>query len=153
MKKIINNQEKYPFKIEASPHLDYRAFPTHSHGLHDIGWPEFFIDPLAFGPYGNADRINRSYFYFKRPENKKKLAEILKGKKIEIPIKTLNPKWKDAPNYTICYRLAPHNFEGVKMAYGEAGIDFDPSMKFVQIYVKGDNFALTDMYYRDGIMF
>lgn len=43
-------------------------------------------------------------------------------------------------------------FEMVKQAYCIDGPDdIDPNMWFVQIYVEGDDFALTDDYYKGGI--
>ena len=41
---------KYPFMIHADPPWDDEPpYPTHTHGLTEIGMPEFIIDPLAFG--------------------------------------------------------------------------------------------------------
>ena len=137
--------------IHADPLTGDSPCPTHTHGLHDIGWPEFFIDPLAFGPHGNGDKINVAYYYFKKPKNKEKLEAILNGETIEIPIKTLIPKWRNAPLYTLCFRLAPHDFEGLKSAYDDVGSGLDPDMKLIQIWVKGDDFALMDEYYQGGI--
>jgi hypothetical protein len=37
------------------------------------------------------------------------------------------------------------------MAYGDQNGEVDPDLVVVQIYVKGDDFALTDDYYKDGI--
>jgi hypothetical protein len=40
----------------------------------------------------------------------------------------------------------------VKQAYViESAEDVDPAMRFIQIYVEGDDFALTDEYYKGGI--
>ena len=101
---------------------------------------------MAFGPEGNADKINRSYSYFKR--NKKGLELILNGQTVKLPIKRICPKWKNAPNYKLCFREVTANFQAVKEAY-PSGVD--PETRFLQIYVDGDGFALTDEYYRDGV--
>jgi len=144
-------KKKYPFIIHADPLTGDSPYPTHSHGLHDIGWPEFFIDPLAFGPNGNAGKINTAYDYFKKVKNKKKLEAILNGETIEIPIKTLIPKWKNAPLYTLCFRKVSNDFEAIKLAYDTDGTGIDPGMRFIQIWVKGDDFALIDEYYKNGV--
>jgi len=91
MKKIKFNKrhDKYPFFIHADPLCETTAYSTHSHGLNDHGFPEFMIDPLAYGANGNASRINEAYDYFKRFRRKKILNRILKGKTIEILINKL----------------------------------------------------------------
>jgi len=135
-----------PFMIHADPLLESTAFPTHTHGLTEIGWPEFLIDPLAFGGEGNGSRINNSYIYF--TNNMDELQRILNGEIIKIPINIIEPKWQGAPIYTLCYREAPASFEGVKLAYPYS---IEPGMRFVQIWVDGDYFALTDLYYLGGV--
>lgn len=60
-------KSEYPFIVHACEEIP--AFPTHTHGLTEIGWPEFIMDPFAFGPSGNGMRINRAYEYFRRAEN------------------------------------------------------------------------------------
>ena len=141
---------KHPFLIHANPLVERTAFPTHTHGLNDKGWPEFMIDPACYGPDGNGSRINEAYDYFKRPRRKKILNQILKGETIEIPINKLCKGWEGA-SYPICFRLVPNTFEAVKLAYGTDDGDVDPDLVVVQIYVKGDDFALTDEYYKGGV--
>lgn len=149
--KVKQKFGKYPFIIHVDPFLMTDTYPTHTHGLNDKGWPEFMIDPLAFGPEGNVIHIYAAYDYFKNPRRKKLLHKIMTGVTIEVPINKLLKKWKGAPNYKICFRLVPNTFEGVKLAYGPGGIDVDPDLVVVQIYVKGDDFALTDAYYEGGV--
>ena len=60
---------KYPFMIEADSLRGITAFPSHTHGLADVGLPEFIMDPYAFGGHGNATRINSAYDFFKKQEN------------------------------------------------------------------------------------
>jgi len=146
-----SKSSEYPFIIHADPLIEDSIYPTHTHGLHDIGWPEFFIDPLAFGPDGNGDRINSAYHYFN--QSKSQLEDVLKGNIIEIPINILNPKWGNAPLYSMCFRIVSHNFDGLKLAYDIDGSGIDPDMKFVQIWVKGDDYAIRDEYYTGGIIF
>ena len=65
---------RYPFIIEADPLLESTSYPTHTHGLYNIGFPEFFMDPLSFGGEGNGQRINSAYKFFKK--QKKGLSGI-----------------------------------------------------------------------------
>ena len=71
---MYNNQTSkfsdYPFTIEADPLLEDTAFPTHTHGLTEVGMPEFIMDPLSFGGEGN-----------------------------EVPVRTLIPKDKSRCRY------------------------------------------------------
>ena len=55
---------KYPYIVHADSLQEDTAYPTHTHGLTEIGWPEFFMDPLAFGGEGNCSLIDASYKYF-----------------------------------------------------------------------------------------
>jgi hypothetical protein len=147
---MYNNKPKrtkeLPFIIHADPLLEETAYPTHTHGLCNLGWPEFLIDPLSFGGEGNASRINNSYLYFQKHMNE--LQAILSGQIIKIPVNVIEPKWQNAPIYSLCYREAAATFEGVKIAYLNS---IEPGMRFVQIWVDGDFFALTDEYYRGGV--
>jgi hypothetical protein len=145
-------ESKYPFTIEASE--DTPAIPTHTHGLTEIGWPEFFIDPFAFGARGNAARINRAYDYFSRPENIDALRSILQGQTVKVTGKDLGLQEDPRDLHTYCFREAPPTFEGVKLAYPtEKGVDLSQlGMRFVQIYVEGDeDFVLNDDYYKGGV--
>ena len=134
------------FIIEADRLEEDTAFPTHTHGLTDIGMPEFVVDPLSFGGEGNAKLINNAYCYFMN--NMKELQAILNGATLKYPINIICPKWQDDIIYTICFRLVPASFEAVKLAYPA---DVLPGMKFIQIWIDGDDFALTDEYYRGGV--
>ena len=142
----IPKDSEFPFTIVADPLLEDTAFPTHTHGLTEIGMPEFIMDPLSFGGEGNAGLINASYRYFKNNPND--LQAILGGQVLKYPINIIAQGWRDAPIYTICFRLVPDTFEAVKLAYS-AGVH--PGMKFIQIWIDGDDYALTDEYYRGGV--
>jgi hypothetical protein len=146
--KLMPTTKDLPFIIHAAPISDRRdyLYPTHTHGLADIGLPEFIMDPLAFGPEGNANKINNAYLYFKR--NKKGLEIVLSGKTVTLPIKVVVPKWKYLPNYKLSFREVTSDFQAVKEAYPR---DIDQGTRFIQIYVDGDDFALTDKYYRGGV--
>ena len=138
-----------PFIIEAS--ADMPAFPTHTHGLTELGWPEFLMDLLSLGADGTGSRINLSYDYFNKPENKGKLEAIKNGETVKLTLTDLKPDAKPE-DMVYCYRRVYPEFEMVKLAYCiESTDDIDPAMWFVQIYVEGDDFALTDDYYKGGI--
>ena len=142
---------KYPFLIHGDALQENTAFPTHTHGLNTKGWPEFMMDPLAFGSNGNGSRINAAYDYFKKPRRKKILDRIMKGETVEIPINKLHKKWNEPPYYTICFRLVPNTFEAVKLAYDPNNEGVDPDLVVVQIYVKGDDYVLEGGYYEGGV--
>lgn len=147
---LSNEDAKLPFVIHATDKMP--LLPTHTHGMTEIGYPEFLMDPLSFGPYGTGNRIISSYKYFNRPENKVKLEAIKSGETLKLTLRDIDPdKCGDDP-YIYCFRRVYANFEMVRMAYIiEDQADVDPLMWFVQIYVEGDNFALTDDYYKGGI--
>jgi len=149
--------KELPFIIHAS--ADMPAFPTHTHGLTELGIPEFLIDHLCIGAKGNGACINLSYKYFIKPENADKLDAIKNGQVIRLTFTDLKPeaKTKDLldPDRVYCYHRVYPEFEMVKQAYNiddqNNQSDADPTAWFVQIYVEGDDFALTDDYYKDGI--
>ena len=156
MKKRKNRGKKmrigrYPFTIHADPLKESTAYPTHTHGLYDIGFPEFFMDPVAFGGKGNAGRIYCSYDYFKKPKNKVKLKSILNGQTLKLTGRQLSRKRLSNDPYTYCFREVPPEFEAVKLAYGSGIGDANPGIKFIQIYVDGDDHVLMDEYYRGGV--
>jgi len=144
---------KYPFTIDACPLSGKPQFPTHTHGLAKLGMPEFIMDPFAFGPYGNAGRINAAYDYFSKAENADKLAAILNGKTVKLTRKDLRPDSKGKGPYTYCFRAVSADFEGVKLAYsyGHNRGDDIANARIIQIYVEGDTYALTDEYYKGGV--
>lgn len=151
--KIIepNVTEELPFIIHVS--VDMPAFPTHTHGLTELGMPEFLIDHLCMGINGNSGFINVSYKYFSKPENAGKLADIKSGKTVKLTPEDFKPDIKPS-KLVYCYRRVYPDFEMVKQAYlFEDQDDVDPKMWFIQIYVEGDDFALTDDYYKGGIKF
>jgi hypothetical protein len=149
--KIPKVTKELPFIIEVS--ADMPAFPSHTHGLTELGMPEFLIDHLAFGANGNGGRINASYDYFIKPENAGKLDAIKNGETVKLTINDLKPDAKPEP-HVYCYRRVYPEFEMVKHAYNiDDPKDIDAKMWFVQIYVDGDDFALTDDYYKGGIKF
>jgi hypothetical protein len=145
-------QGNYPYTIEACPPWDDEPpYPTHTHGLYDLGLPEFIMDPLAFGGEGNAQRINSAYDYLIDPKNTVHLAAILKGQIIKLPGKQLSPSYMQNDPYVYCLREVSPYFEAVKQAYGREAAYLIPPMRFIQIWVYGDDFALTDEYYRGGV--
>lgn len=138
---------EYPFIIHADWMVEQTAFPTHTHGLAAIGMPEFFLDPAAFGPVGNSTKINLAYEFFSKPENAAKLQAVLRGEIVKLHSTDLDPGIDE--DYIFCFREVPHEFEGVKLTYpDEIGIE---EMRFVQIWVEGDDYALEDDYYKGGV--
>ena len=140
---------KYPYIIHGCPNVP--AYPTHTHGLTEIGMPEFIIDPLAFGAIGNMHCINAVYKFFKKRKNTGKLKAILNGKTIKLSAKALSPKHPGNEAHTYCFREVSPEFEAVKQAYLIPGTKLMPGMRFIQIYIDGDDFALMDEYYRGGV--
>jgi hypothetical protein len=124
-------------------------FPTHTHGLMGLGMPEFIFDPLAFGAQGNAKRIVDAYRYLSKSENADKLEDLKYGITIRLTVNDLAPEFTGDHPYVYCLRKVSPDFEGVKLAYyaGETG----PDMWFVQMYTEGDDYVLTDDYYRGGV--
>ncbi|MEJ2246363.1 MAG: hypothetical protein P8Y80_09860 [Acidobacteriota bacterium] len=147
----LQKQKCYPFIIHAAPHWGNEPlFPTHTHGLTEIGMPEFIMDPLAFGGPGNGARINYSFDYFMNPKNNNELQEVLNDKVIKLQAAKLSSNLK-GESYTYCFREVPATFEAVNQAYVIPGPGIKPGMRFIQIWVDGDDYALTDEYYRGGV--
>jgi hypothetical protein len=145
-----NKTNKLPFIIHACSH-SVDAFPTHTHGLSELGLPEFIIDPLAFGPKGNAYLIDNSYCYLTHPKRSELIPSILSGETLEVQLHRLNPLFYEKSEYCICFREVPHEFEAVMQAYKGFEWDEFSAMNFIQIYVEGDDFALDDKYYEGGV--
>ena len=141
----------YPFITHGTPIFEKDQYPTHTHGLMEVGWPEFFIDPLAFGGSGNAGLINAVYRCLSRPGNGSKLDAVLKGDIVEITDRDLYPGRALDQIFTYCLREVPRSFEGVKLAYPNQAEDETLPMRFVQIWVKGDDYVLMDDYYKGGV--
>ncbi len=142
---------RYPFTIHADPLQESTSYPTHTHGLYNIVMPEFLMDPLAFGGEGNAQRINSAYRFFKEQKNAVKLKAILNGKTIKLTGKQLDPKYMKNDPYVYCFREVLPEFEAVRLAYGSGVTQAKPGIRFIQIYVEGDYFALQDWYYMGGV--
>jgi len=146
---VRNKSLDHPFTVDGS--TDRPVFPTHSHGMTEIGMPEFLMDPLACGASGNADRIVWSYDYFRKPINQDKLESIKKGQMLKLVMKDLNQN-VSKESLVYCYRRVYPEFEMVKQAYNfKDPSEADPKSWFVQIYIEGDDFALTDEYYCGGV--
>ncbi len=152
-KKSLLKSATYPHIIHACPLSDPSfPYPTHTHGFYNIGWPEFIFDPLAFGPEGNAMRINSAYRYFTNPINTGQLDGVLIGKILKLNGPQLDSKYMQEDPFTYCFRRVYADFEAVKVAYGEGVVFMVPAMEFIQIWTDGDDFALTDIYFKGGII-
>jgi hypothetical protein len=141
----------YPYIIHGCHHTgpDF-PYPTHTHGLTEIGMPEFIFDPLAFGADGNASRINKAFEFFMRPENDHLFRSILSGQIVKLTSGELHPPAAAEP-YVYSFREVAPDFQAVIEAYGPGISEFVPPMRFIQIWVDGDDHALTDEYYRGGV--
>jgi len=149
---LNKRKRKRPYIIHCCEGMP--AFPTHTHGLADVGMPEFLIDPLAFGPVGNGQRINAVYDYLVKPRNRFKLEAIKNGTTLKLTAHDMRPKKfeKGDEPYIYCLRRVTPDFEAVKQAYLiEKPEDVEPNAWYIQIYVEGDHFALTDEYFRGGV--
>ena len=144
-----NITKEWPYVIHACPPTK-GAYPTHTHGLTEIGLPEFIVDPFAFGPEGNAGLINDAYTYLSMPQNAETLNSIMAGETVTINSKTLDPS--DDGIHNFCFRRVGINFEAVKQAYDGMDLEkIEDVISFIQIYVEGDDYALDDDYYKDGV--
>lgn len=146
-KMVTITMEGIPFIIHGS--MSKPCIPTHTHGLHILEMPEMIYDPLAFGAKGNALRIIDAYNYLTRPENVGALEDIKGGATLKLTARALLPDYNGPHTYTYCLRLVHRDFEGVKLAYYPGEIE--PDMLFIQMYTDGDNYVLTDDYYRGGV--
>ena len=141
----------YPFEIHACPETEMPQFCTHTHNLSKIGFPEILMDPCSLGPKGNGARIDYGYEYFIKPESASELKAILGGQIVKLTLKHLTPDIDVDEPYTYCFREVSPIFEAVRQSYIVLGPGIDPGMRFIQIWIEGDDFALEDEYYRDGV--
>ena len=157
MKKIIKPSEDimramffktgHGFVIHGA--IEKPFFPTHTHGLTEMGMPEFIFDPLAFGAEGNAKRILDAYKYLSTPEKADELEDLRCGITVRLTVYDLVPEFTGDHSYTYCLRKVSPDFEGVKLAYYLGEITSD--MWFIQMYTEGDDYALRDEYYLNGV--
>ena len=112
------------------------GYPTHTHGLEKVGLPEMFINASAFGPVVNAEIIN-SIFIFLYKHND---LFIMVQNKQSVEIQLWGPD-----ELILCIRHVPNTFLGVRKAYFHD--DLNCKTGFAQIYVKGDDHVLEDVYY------
>ena len=149
MKKTMMNYKKqiavqnymeltgYPYIVHTcAPGKDEKLFPSHSHGRDCFGEPEYLINCRCFGPVHNVAAINNVHNYLE--EHPALKTRILSGQTVEM-------EYSD--DITLCLREVGSKFEAVRSAY--EGCDLN-EMRFIQIYVKGDDFALTNEYYAAG---
>ncbi len=117
------------------------SFPSHTHGLTAFGEPEFFVNMRCFGPVHipgfMSNGVALNIIYQELEKNPDLKSRVLDGETVEI-----NPF-----DRILCLREVDASFAAVQIAYD--GFEFE-GMKFIQLYVKGDDFALTDEYYLAG---
>jgi hypothetical protein len=124
-------------------------YPTHTHHLTEMGMPEMIFDPLAFGAEGNARRMIDAYRYLAKEENADKLDDLKHNFEIKLVEKDLYPEFTGEHVYTYGLRKVSPILKGVRLAYFPDEIA--PDMWFVQMYVEGDDYVLTDEYYCGGV--
>jgi hypothetical protein len=145
-------QGNYPYMIHAWPSKgEFSSYPTHTHGLYDLGLPEFIIDPYAFGGEGNASIIKCAVDYFIDPQNAGQLTAVLDGQIIKLTGEQLSLKYMRGNHYVYCFRKVTAEFEAVKLAYDSSYLYLIPPMEWVQIWVDGEDHVLTDEYYQGGV--
>lgn len=147
----VISTEDLPFDIHACVQKGTNLFCAHTHGLSEIGLADFLMDPLAFDASGICLRIDLSVHFFRKPENVHLLNDVLAGKIVKLSMSDLEPSLGDAERYVYCYRLVDSDFEAVKQAYLTNGRPLPPGMRVIQIWVEGDDFALTNEYYAGGV--
>ena len=124
-----------PYTVHVSPIFDEQQFPTHTHGLTDLGMPEFIGDIFSFGSCGMSSRLHAAYEYFSRPENTKKLGTILTGKKIILTGKELQPDLDYDYEIVYGFEEIPVESEAVKQAYLSKALQLESEMRFIKISV------------------
>ncbi len=136
-KEIKDIPKEPPFIIHGDVNRPKYSYPTHTHGLEKLGWPEFFINATAFGAVNNAKLINELFIHFWLNPDK---MEILQNQK-NIEIKP----WSN-DDMIICLRIVPYSFLGVRKAYNYHQLS---KTDHAQVYVKGDDHVLKDSYYEN----
>jgi len=128
-----------PHIIHGDPNPKTRlAYPTHTHGLVTVDIPEILMHTPCFGLQGNAFMINMVVgSLMLNPDHYKEFME-------NSFIKGITGIYQSIDEMTLCLRKVDSSFLAVKKAYND-----DPETKFgyAQLYVEGDNDALTDKYY------
>jgi len=128
--------------------------PAHTHGLAEMGLPEFLIDPFSTPYKRKLAVIESSIKYFCKKENESRLNDILNNQTVKVKEIDLLPEPDRKNPYVFCYRRVHPSFEMVKQAYDIASEeDVNLEMTFVQIYVEGREWVLTDIYYEGGVTF
>ena len=125
------------YTVHVCPIFDEQRFPIHTHGLTDLGMPEFIGDIFSFGSCGMSSRLHAVYEYFSRPENTKKLGEILTGKKIILTGKELQPDLDYDYEIVYSFEEISTDCKAVKQAYLSKALQLEPEMRFIKISVVG----------------
>lgn len=142
--KTFNNKNKLPFVIHActinddnSACEEYRdanePFPTHTHGLHDMGLPEFFVHGRLFGPHGNGALVNMAYEILFEDETLRgeMLSNVRDSAHQGVHITTINTGHGTTH---IMARIVSQLHSGVLAAYVT---DVNPLAEYIQLFVAG----------------
>ena len=135
-----------PVSIRDSDIIIKGGYPTHTHGLWNVGLPELFINATAFGPRDNAAVLNVVFEYLATHEDD--FYRVRRGEYVEFS------PWEGT---VLCIRSVQAMFAGVQKAYNleiEAdrvlALSIELIRMFAQVYVKGDYHVLEDSYYADS---
>lgn len=136
---------EYPHIVHADVMCTRLSYPTHTHGLSEIGLPELFINATCFGPVNNCMTINMI------------VSELLSNESLFVRVSNHREEiecdfleFESNEDLLICLRPVPEGFLGVLAAYPNK--DTNERM-FSQIYVKGDDHVLDPEFYRDSMDF
>jgi hypothetical protein len=134
--------EERPFIIHHSFDLPLR--PTHTHGLTEVGLPEFIMANEPIGADGITSMMNLTYDDFISQESDGKLDRIRNGERLQCKMGHTNPDGQDVI-FILCFcRIDPES-EIVKRAYEiEDPKDLDPKMWIIKIYVEDIHLTPTD---------
>lgn len=116
----------------------HKAYPTHTHGLVKFGIPEIFMHASCFGPQGNAHMINVVSVSLML------IKERLEKFKQEGRLEFRTGVYEDKDDFILCLRTVKPTFLGVSKAYQSVEISL---VGHAQLYVKGDDHALTEDFY------
>jgi hypothetical protein len=132
----------FPHQIHADVvGAQIRAFPTHTHGLNEIGIPELFINATCFGPENNARAIN--YIVSEIAKDDAIIEKLKNKEEVEFEL-------GDENDMRLMIRPVENTHMGVVAAYPTE--EQRDGIEVAQLYVKGDDHVLAEEYFREAYM-